>query len=118
MRYEVRDSGYAARVRESFARQGLMQTIGARLDDVEPGRVTIEMDRTPHISQQQGVAHAGAVAAIMDTAAGYAALTLTPAGTEIVSVEFKVNMLDPAAGTASSRALRSCGRAGSSRSAE
>ena len=51
MRYEVRDTGYAARVRESFARQGLMQTTGARLGDLEPGLVTIEMDRTSHISQ-------------------------------------------------------------------
>jgi len=98
VRYEVLDTGYAARVRGSFARQGLMQTLGARLVDIEPGRVTIEMDRTSPISQQQGVAHAGAVAAIMDTAAGYSALTLTPAGTEIVSVEFKVNMLEPAGG--------------------
>ena len=60
--------------------------------------MTIEMDRTSHISQQQGVAHAGAIAAIMDSAAGYSALTLTPAGTEVVSVEFKVNMLEPALG--------------------
>ena len=98
MRFEARDAGYAARVRESFARQGLMQTLGARLGGVEPGRVTIEMDLTSHISQQQGAAHAGAVAAIMDSAAGYSALTLTPVGTEIVSVEFKVNMLEPALG--------------------
>ena len=68
MRFEARDAGYAARVRESFARQGLMQTLGARLGGVEPGRVTIEMDLTSHISQQQGAAHAGAVAAIMDSA--------------------------------------------------
>ena len=75
-----------------------MQTLGARLGDVEPGRVTIEMDLAPHISQQQGSAHAGALSAIMDSAAGYSALTLTPVGTEIVSVEFKVNMLEPAVG--------------------
>ena len=87
-----------SRVRASFDRQGLMALIGARLDSVEPGRVRIALPRRAEISQQHGYVHAGATSAIADSAGGYAGLTLMPAGAEVLTVEFKLNLLAPAAG--------------------
>lgn len=90
--------GFEARVRASFARQRAMATIGARLVAVEEGAVTVELPWRDDLTQQAGVLHAGVVAAILDSACGYAAGTLMPEGSEVVSVEFKVNLLAPARG--------------------
>lgn len=87
-----------ARVRDSFARQGLMGTLGATLVSVAPGAVEITLRPHDAISQQHGFVHAGAVTAIADSAAGYAALTLMPPGSGVLSTEFKINLLAPAAG--------------------
>lgn len=92
------DSGFEQRVRDSFARQGLMVTLGARLLRVAPGEVDIEMPIGPGVSQQHGFAHAGAVAAIADSACGYAAFSLMPADGGVLAVEFKINLMAPAAG--------------------
>ncbi|MCZ2105554.1 MAG: PaaI family thioesterase [Comamonadaceae bacterium] len=86
------------RVGRSFAAQGLMQTLGARLARVAAGEVEIEMPFGAALSQQHGYAHAGSVTSIVDSACGYAALTRAPAGSEVVTVEFKVNFLRPAIG--------------------
>jgi uncharacterized protein (TIGR00369 family) len=86
------------RIRASFDRQGLMSTLGAMLGRVEPGVVEIAIRPSSAISQQHGFVHAGAVAAIADSAAGYAALTLMGPGTGVLSTEFKINLLAPAAG--------------------
>ncbi len=86
------------RVRTSFAKQGLMATLGARLESVSPGLVEIVLNPQPAVSQQHGFVHAGAVSAIADSAAGYAALSLMPAGTGVLTTEFKINLLAPAAG--------------------
>jgi uncharacterized protein (TIGR00369 family) len=75
-----------------------MSTLGATLGDVSPGRVDIVLRPHPSISQQHGFIHAGAVSAIADTAAGYAALTLMPAGRGVLTMEFKINLLAPATG--------------------
>jgi uncharacterized protein (TIGR00369 family) len=88
------------RVRSSFAKQGLMSTLGATLGEVSPGAVEIALYPHPNISQQHGFVHAGAVSAIADTAAGYAALTLMPPGTGVLTTEFKINLLAPAIGEA------------------
>ena len=93
-----KDPAFEERVRRSFARQTFMSTLGARLLDVEPGRVTIELPCRQELTQQHGFVHAGAVASVVDSACGYAALSLMPAGTGVLSVEFKVNLLAPAAG--------------------
>ena len=90
------DPDFAARVRASFAQQGLMTTLGASLELVEPGEVHIALPFSPALSQQNGYLHAGATAAIADSANGYAALTLTPPGYEVLAVEFKINLLRPA----------------------
>jgi len=87
-----------ARVGDSFARQGLMGTLGATLVSVAPGAVEITLRPHDAISQQHGFVHAGAVTAIADSAAGYAALTLMPPGSGVLSTEFKINLLAPAAG--------------------
>jgi len=85
-------------VARSFARQGLMDTLGASLLAVRPGEVEIAMRIRPEVSQQHGFAHAGAVAAIADSAAGFAGLTLMPAGAGVLTVEFKINLMAPAGG--------------------
>ena len=87
-----------SRIQQSFAKQGLMNTLGARLQTVEPGFVEIVMTPSQAISQQHGFVHAGAVSAIADSAAGYAALSVMPAGSGVLTAEFKVNLLAPAAG--------------------
>ena len=87
-----------SRVRGSFAKQGLMGTLGARLLSVAAGNVEIELLPTPAVSQQHGFVHAGAVSAIADTSAGYAALTLMPAGRGVLTTEFKINLVAPAIG--------------------
>jgi uncharacterized protein (TIGR00369 family) len=87
-----------ARVRSSFARQGLMATLGATLESIAPGIVEVAVRPRAAISQQHGFVHAGAVTAIADSAAGYAALTLMPLGTGVLSAEFKINLLAPAVG--------------------
>ncbi len=88
----------ADRVRASFAKQKVMATIGATLDSVEPGRVTISMAPNPDLTQQHGYLHAGIIATIADSACGYAALSLMPADAAVLSIEFKNNMLAPADG--------------------
>ena len=75
-----------------------MREIGARLAHVAPGRVVIELPFSPRLTQQHGQFHGAALGAIGDSAGGYAALTLMPAGSEVVSVEYKVNFVRPAAG--------------------
>jgi len=88
----------ASRIQQSFDRQGLMKLLGAQLSLVRPGHVQIAMPRSPEISQQHGYIHAGATSAIADTAGGYAGLTLMPPTAEVLTVEYKLNLLAPAAG--------------------
>ena len=92
------DTDFEARVRASYARQRAMATVGARLVRVAPGAVEIELPFRDDLTQQHGYLHAGVVTAAVDSACGYAALSLTPPGVEVLSVEFKINLLSPAAG--------------------
>lgn len=87
-----------ARIAGSFARQEFMATLGAELVSVAPGEVTIALPCRAALAQQQGSMHAGAVTSIVDSACGYAALTTMPPDADVVSVEFKVNLLAPARG--------------------
>jgi uncharacterized protein (TIGR00369 family) len=86
------------RVRRSFAKQAVMATIGATLDHVDRGEVTISMGPNPSFTQQHGYLHAGIIATIADSACGYAALSIMPADAAVLSIEFKTNMLAPADG--------------------
>jgi len=86
------------RIRASFDRQGLMRHLGASLGHIGPGRVHIELPRRPEITQQHGYVHAGATSAIADSAGGYAALTVFEVDSEVLTVEYKINLLAPAGG--------------------
>lgn len=86
-------AGYAEAVRASFARQGLMTTLGAKIVAVEAGVCEIELAYTQAVSQQQGFFHGGAIGAIGDVASGYAAYSLMPEGAEILTVEYKINLV-------------------------
>lgn len=97
------------RIQQSFARQSVMALIGATLSRVAPGEVDIELPFRPDLTQQHGVLHAGIAATVLDSACGYAALSLMEPGAGVVSVEFKVNLLAPARGerfVASGRVVR------------
>ncbi|MEJ1105768.1 MULTISPECIES: PaaI family thioesterase [unclassified Kribbella] len=87
-----------ARVRDSFERQGLMHHLGARLSEIAPGRVHIVLPSRPEVTQQHGYFHAGATSAIADSAGGYAAYTLFPEDSSVLTVEYKINLLAPAEG--------------------
>ena len=89
---------YEQRVRESFSRQEMMKTLDAELSAVRSGAAEIRFPFAVSLTQQHGYVHAGAVTTILDSACGYAALTVAPEGSEVLSVEFKVNLLAPAAG--------------------
>lgn len=91
---------FEQRVRDSFARQRVMSTIGARMVRVAPGEVWLELPFRDDLTQQHGLLHAGIVTTVLDSAAGYAAFTLMPADAGVVSVEFKTNLLAPARGDA------------------
>ncbi|MGW7640906.1 PaaI family thioesterase [Streptomyces decoyicus] len=86
------------RIQDSFDRQGLMSHLGARITHIGPGRVHIVLPSRPEVTQQHGYFHAGATSAIADSAGGYAAHTLFPEGTEVLTVEYKINLLAPAVG--------------------
>ncbi len=87
-----------ARIRDSFARQGMMTTLGATLGDITPGAVTISAPILPTASQQQGFGHAALTFAIGDSAGGYSALTLMEPDHEVLTAEIKINLLAPAMG--------------------
>jgi uncharacterized protein (TIGR00369 family) len=95
---EPQDPAYESRVRASFDKQTFMATIGAQLTRVAPGEVDVSVAMRPDLVQQHGFLHAGVLASAADSACGYAALSLMPAGTAVLSVEFKINLLAPAAG--------------------
>ena len=92
------EAGFVQRVRDSFARQAVMATLGAHLEAVEAGRVVITMQHRPELTQQHGFLHAGIVSTALDSACGYAAFSLMPADAAVLTIEFKVNLLAPARG--------------------
>jgi uncharacterized protein (TIGR00369 family) len=92
------DPEFESRIRSSFARQGLMKTIGAHLVKVAPGEAQIELPYSKAITQQHGFVHAGIVSTLADNACGYAAYSLMPAESDILGVENKINFLAPAKG--------------------
>ena len=95
---EPLNPAFADEVRNSFAQQKIMSLFGARLRKVAPGQIEIELPYRDDLTQQHGYLHAGVVTTIADSACGYAAYTLMPPKSEVLSVEFKVNLLRPAKG--------------------
>ena len=107
--FEPADQDYEARVRASFARQGIMDLIGATVTRVVPGEVEIALPFRDDLSQQHGFFHAGVTSTIADSAGGYAAFSLFPAESSVLTVEYKVNLIAPADGerlTALGRVIR------------
>ena len=94
----VPDPDFEERVRSSFARQAAMATIGAELTLVRPGTVEIEMPFSPQLTQQHGFLHAGILSTALDSACGFAAFSMMPAGAAVLTIEFKVNLLAPGRG--------------------
>lgn len=95
---EPRNPRFERVVRDSFAAQSFMATIGARLERVLPGETEIKLRFRPELTQQHGFLHAGVVTSAMDSACGYAALSLMPEDVGVLTVEFKTNLLAPARG--------------------
>ena len=92
------DPQFDARIRESFSRQGLMRALGARVIEIDAGRVVVELPFSDGVTQQNGYFHAAASAAIADTAGGYAAYSTMAPEDDVLAVEFKINLLRPAIG--------------------
>ncbi len=97
-RFEPRNPDWEATVRGSFARQGVMSLIGAEMGTLAPGHCEIRLCYRDDLTQQNGFFHAGITSTIVDSAGGYAGLTLMPAGADVLTVEFKLNLLAPADG--------------------
>jgi uncharacterized protein (TIGR00369 family) len=96
--FEPLDPQFEAKVRDSFARQIIMATIGASLTRVEPGIVDITLPFRQDLTQQHSFMHAGILATVADSSCGYAAFSLMPADAAVLSIEFKINLLAPAEG--------------------
>jgi uncharacterized protein (TIGR00369 family) len=96
--FQPSDPDFASRVRASFVRQTVMTTIGAEMTQIAPGAVEIAMPYRADLAQQHGFLHAGVISMIVDSACGYAALSLMPGDTGVLTVEYKVNFIAPAAG--------------------
>ncbi len=96
--WQAQDPDFDSRIRASFARQQIMRLIGATLALIQPGIVEIDIPVRPDLTQQDGYMHAGIVTTVLDSACGYAAYSLMPADSSVLSVEFKVNLVSPARG--------------------
>ena len=97
--FEPQDPDFERRVRASFARQRVMDTIGATMRQVAPGEVEIELPFREDLTQQHGFLHAGIVGTILDSACGYAALSLMPSDAGVLTIEYKINLIAPASGS-------------------
>ena len=93
-----KDSLYRQRVEDSFSLQGVMQTLGAKMEKLEPGAVDIGLAWDRSLTQQHGFLHAGVVSTALDSACGYAAFSLMPEDAAVLTIEFKINLLAPAKG--------------------
>jgi uncharacterized protein (TIGR00369 family) len=92
------DPNFEQRIRESFARQGLINTLNGKIAHISSGELHITAPFDKRFTQQDGFLHAGIITTLMDSACGYAAYTLMPTDSRVLSVEFKVNFLSPAIG--------------------
>jgi uncharacterized protein (TIGR00369 family) len=98
MTFDVPDPDFEPRIRRSFSRQGFNERVGAILGRVSAGYVEIEVPFSAWVTQQHGLFHGGVMGVIGDSACGYAAMTLTPPNSEVLTIEYKINFLSPAQG--------------------
>ncbi len=106
MTYEPMDANWDKKVRDSFHRQTFLQTLGAEIETIAPGYCTLTLSRRVDLCQQHGFIHAGVTATLADTAAGYAAFSLMPSDSTVLTAEFKINLLAPASGNSFSARAR------------
>jgi uncharacterized protein (TIGR00369 family) len=97
--FEPIDPNFDARVRESFARQRVMQSLGIVIERVASGEIELAMPYAEAYTQQHGFMHAGIITTALDSACGYAAFSLMPADADVLTIEFKTNLLAPAKGS-------------------
>jgi uncharacterized protein (TIGR00369 family) len=95
---QAQDPDFERRVRDSFARQSVMRLLGASLAEVGPGTTTIVLPYRADLAQQDGFVHAGVLSTVADSAGGYAGYTLMPAGSRVLTTEYKMHFLAPAKG--------------------
>ena len=98
MELTAKDPNFAQRVRASFARQQVMQTLAVEIVRLAPGEIELAMPSAPAFTQQHGFIHAGIISTVLDSACGYAAFSLMPVEAAVLTVEFKINLLAPAKG--------------------
>ena len=98
--FQPRSADFTKKVKDSFARQTAMQTLGIKIDTLRPGEVILTMDYDKALTQQHGFIHAGIITTGLDSAAGYAAFSLMADDAAVLTVEFKVNLMAPARGDA------------------
>ncbi|RMF45961.1 MAG: PaaI family thioesterase [Deltaproteobacteria bacterium] len=98
MPFEPRDPDFDRKVRDSFARQQFMATLGAELTELAPGHCVISLPYRPELSQQHGYFHGGVIGTLADNSCGYAAYSLMPQGCSVLTVEYKLNLLAPGDG--------------------
>lgn len=98
LRFEPKNPDYRSVATDTFERQRAMRTLGISIVRLEPGEVELAMGYSPDLTQQNGFVHAGILTAGLDSACGIAAFTLMPVGSDILTVEFKTNLLAPARG--------------------
>ena len=95
MALNVTDPNFESKVLESFSRQKFMKTLGAKMTRVAPGFCEISLPFHESLTQQNQYLHAGSIAAIADSASGYAAFTLAPVNTFVLTTEYKINLISP-----------------------
>ena len=98
--FQPRSADFNKKIKDSFARQTAMQTLGIKIDALRPGEVILAMDYNKTLTQQHGFIHAGIITTGLDSAAGYAAFSLMADDAAVLTVEFKVNLMAPARGDA------------------
>jgi len=96
--FEARNLNYSAQVRESFAKQGAMNSLRAEIVELAPGRLILGMPFQDAFTQQHGFVHAGIISSLLDTACGFAAFSLMEEGAGVLTAEFKTSLLAPARG--------------------
>ena len=99
MTFDPKDPAWESKVRDSFQRQSFLKLLGAEVETVSPGCCSIRIAARGDLCQQHGFMHAGVTATLADTAAGYAAFSLMPPGSTVLTAEFKINLLAPARGS-------------------
>jgi uncharacterized protein (TIGR00369 family) len=97
--FEPRTANFTDRVRSSFAKQEAMKTLGISIESVKPGHVVLAMPFSAQLTQQHGFIHAGIITTGLDSACGYAAFSLMDESSAVLTVEFKTNLMAPAAGS-------------------